>query len=68
MGRRIRPSRKEIARGSSLIGGRQARPAAMEKAMLRRGRRKRLRYDRAAFAIMGALLLLGLVLDYLLSG
>jgi hypothetical protein len=36
--------------------------------MLRRKRTKHLRHDRVALAIMGALLLLGLALDHLVSG
>jgi len=68
MGRRVRPSQKEIARNASPTGRRQARPAAVEKAMLRRKRTKHLRHDRVALAIMGALLLLGLALDHLVSG
>lgn len=68
MARGVRPSRKEIARSSNSTGGRQARPTAVKKAMLRRKGTKRLRYDGVALAFIGALLLLGLALDHLVSG
>lgn len=68
MGRRVRPSQKEIARNASPTGRRQARPAAVEKAMRRRKRTKPLHYDRMALVIIGALLLLGLALGHLVSG